>query len=384
MSIKPIAFKAAEIEAQKLEKVTTQPKIELRQENDKVELAGKKQKPVRSFWGSVGAYFASSFVLAAHFLTSFPILNGMKKANNYTEEQVKTLHDAINQMNVDSGLKEKGVKLRFLNPLKENIIDDIPKDKDAFVDKAVKYFEKFDRNYSDNSVIRPVRAGENAFFLGHDAKLTTLKLSECIKIFKEEGWKAMREKMKATHKTYIRANSVVLPQKGMAGAGFHELGHALNFNMSKFGKFLQKSRLVSMIAPSLLVIYGAVTRASKPKEEGKDLNGAQKTHNFVRNNAGKLALAASLPILVEEGMATIKGQKYAKKFLTPDLAKRVFKGNAIAYLSYISLAVFSALAATTAVKVKDAAIQNKTERIAEKEAIAKQIEEELKANAEAV
>ena len=108
-----------------------------------------------------------------------------------------------------------------------------------------------------------------------------------------------------------------------------------------------------MLTAPLLTMYAVFTRASKPKEEGKELNGAQKTHNFVRNNAGKLAFVASLPMLIEEGMATIKGQKYANKLLKPELAKRVLKGNAIAYMSYLATAVFGALAAATAVKVKD-------------------------------
>ena len=118
-----------------------------------------------------------------------------------------------------------------------------------------------------------------------------------------------------------------------------------------------------MFVPLLLGLYGACTRKAKPKNEDGKLNGAQKTHNFVRNNAGKLAFLASVPMLLEEGMATVKGQKFANKLLKPELAKRVLKANIWAYTTYLSMGIFGALAAATAVKVKDAAIAKKETRL---------------------
>ena len=123
MAINAISFRGTELEAQKLEKSTTQPKVNLKQEEDKVELSRKKQKPVRNFWGSVGAYFAASFVYLGTALASFPILGGLKKQNKFNEKDLATVHNAIKQMNVESGLKDKGVRVRFLNPLKMNIFN---------------------------------------------------------------------------------------------------------------------------------------------------------------------------------------------------------------------------------------------------------------------
>ena len=80
----------------------------------------------------------------------------------------------------------------------------------------------------------------------------------------------------------------------------------------------------------------------------------QKTNNFIRDNAGKLSFAAMLPVLAEEGMATIRGQKLANKLLSKDLAKTILKGNAVGYLAYVLSAVGLAAAAYTAVKIKDA------------------------------
>ena len=60
--------------------------------------------------------------------------------------------------------------------------------------------------------------------------------------------------------TYIKGNSVLLSKEGLHSAGFHELGHAMNRNLSKIGKFLQSSRPVSMYLPVLLALYGACTK----------------------------------------------------------------------------------------------------------------------------
>ena len=79
----------------------------------------------------------------------------------------------------------------------------------------------------------------------------------------------------------------------------------------------------------------------------------------MRDNAGKLAFAASLPMLIEEGLATQKGNAFAKKLLSPEFAKKVSKSNAVAYCSYLLAAVFGALGARVAVKIKDNAIHKK-------------------------
>lgn len=373
MVVSALSFKAAELVENRQEKVNVEPKVELKHEEDKVELSGKKQEPVRSFGGSILAYIASNLVLLSSETFKTPIFSKFKKTLGFEGDDAKVVQDAVNKMNEMTGLKEKGVRIKFLNPLKE-------KAKDAAVPKNAsnsgfsKFLEKFDRNLFDAMSTNTIRQGGNACFMSKPAKSTTLTLSECLKIAKEEGFKALRQKMKATEKTYIRANTVLLPKVGLEGSGFHELGHALNYNMSKFGKILQKCRPISMFAPVVLALYGAVTRASKPKEEGKDLNGVQKTHNFVRNNTGKLAFLATIPMLLEEGMASIKGQKFAKQLLKPEMAKKVVKGNAIAYSTYAITAVFSALAAAAAVKIKDGAIAKKEAKQLKNEELINQIQ----------
>jgi len=153
-------------------------------------------------------------------------------------------------------------------------------------------------------------------------------------------------------------NKIYLPENKLTGTGFHEIGHAMNKNFSKVGKILQKVRPIGLILAGIPMILGAFS-TTKKAEEGKELSTGNKVTNFIRNNAGKLSFAALLPILAEEAMATIKGEKLAKELLKPDLAKTVLKGNRLAYLSYVVTAVGGAMSAWAAVKIKDKLVAKK-------------------------
>jgi hypothetical protein len=150
-----------------------------------------------------------------------------------------------------------------------------------------------------------------------------------------------------------------MPEKNMQNSLFHELGHAHNFNNGGIMKLMQKVRPLGMLLPPFLLLYGAFSKKSKPQSPDTELTKKQKTNNFIRDNAGKLSFIAMLPILIEEGAATLKGNKFAKEFISEDLAKKAFKGNCLAYLSYLGAAVLSGLAAMTAVKIKDKKIAKK-------------------------
>ena len=94
-----------------------------------------------------------------------------------------------------------------------------------------------------------------------------------------------------------------------------------------------------------------------------DASALEKSAGFVKKNAGKLTFATFLPTLIEEGMATIKGNKLAKEALKdmPELLKKVKKTNLLGYSTYLAMATLTALGATAAVKVKDS-IQEKYEQ----------------------
>ena len=148
-------------------------------------------------------------------------------------------------------------------------------------------------------------------------------------------------------------NKVVIPPKGKGAlqlSVFHEIGHSMNFNTSKIGKLLQKGRLLGLLALPIGLI--ALWKTKDTSDE-KTNSIVDKSTDFVKDNAGKLTFATFLPTLIEEGMASIKGNKLAKNILKPQLASKVAKCNGIAYLTYLTAAVMAGLGMWAAVSVKD-------------------------------
>lgn len=122
---------------------------------------------------------------------------------------------------------------------------------------------------------------------------------------------------------------VVINKENLYSSVYHELGHAKNANGNFATKALQKARNitpfgVSMVAPLVLAV-GLLHKVdkNKPQEEKGKL---EKTLDFVSNNAGKLTLASYVPMLAEEGLASINGVKMAKKYLSPEHLDKL-KGN---------------------------------------------------------
>lgn len=326
--------------------------------NTSVENANIKSKKVRSIGGSIGA-LALAGVVKNVASAPFQKLAWDKKINygTFNSEEGKVLHDAINEMYVQAGLKEKGVRIRYLN--------NKSKIKDGTIihhTKFGKFSDTVIKDFYDKHQIRPVREGYNAFFIAKDVKVPKITYSKYLNIVRTEG-EEKANKMLKENAVYIKKNTVLLSKQGDYSAGFHELGHAMDHNFSKLGKFLLKSRPVWAYAPILITLYGACTKKAKPKNENDKLNNIQNTHNFIRNNAGKLAFLAYVPLLLEEIMATVKGRKFAKKLLKPEMAEKVLKNYYCGFATYLILAIFGALGATVAVKTKDNAIANKEARV---------------------
>ena len=158
----------------------------------------------------------------------------------------------------------------------------------------------------------------------------------------------------------FKSKKLILPEgKKLSLAAFHEVGHAMNANMSKIGKLLQSCRTLTFLAIPISLI--ALLKA--PKKEGEKPQGlVDKTTTFVKNNAGKLTFMTFLPMLIEEGMASLKGNSLARKLLSPELASKVIKTNKIAYLTYLATAVTAGLGIYLGTKVKDKICKPKTEK----------------------
>ncbi len=236
-----------------------------------------------------------------------------KLSNDLTADEFTSIKDAFSKVVKNSGLSDKGVEIIRATAENSKEINEIMAKEleNGFTSKIMpKSFKEFmGKTYSSM-----VKNGENAFYA-------------------------------------FKSKKIVLPEgKQLALASFHEAGHAVNHTISKIGKILQKSRPLQKLAIPIALIALWKTKKA-PGEEPK--NGVDKATTFVKNNAGKLTFAAFLPTLLEEGLASFRGNKFAKQLLTPDLAKKVAKTNAFGFATYLAMAALSSLGIAAAVKVKD-------------------------------
>ena len=147
-------------------------------------------------------------------------------------------------------------------------------------------------------------------------------------------------------------NNVYVDIEKMGASVFHELGHALNYNTSKFWKTMQLVRtpIQSLLIPALILT--AIFK--KPKKDGEQPQGFwDKTTTFIKNNVGKLTGAAMLPMFAEEIKATLNGQKYAKKLLSPELYKKVTRSNIYGAVTYGVVLALTAFGAWAGNKIAD-------------------------------
>ena len=132
----------------------------------------------------------------------------------------------------------------------------------------------------------------------------------------------------------------------------HELGHAYNFNKSEFWRGMQKLRMPGMILGVILSLVPALT-SSKKSKNGQELSFGDKINNTLRESAPALAFLSFTPAIAEEGMATIRGNSWAKRLLDPELYKRVVKSNKYGLLTYVLAGAGLAISSWCGKVVKD-------------------------------
>ena len=247
----------------------------------------------------------------------------MKKLNETidTVQIQKHLKEAMEK----SGMAQKGVKFVDYTgtpPVKlhDVVQAEVKKLTESLSDvskpfgKKVKEWGNFVKNFKDKIMLTMIKNGDNAGFVP-------------------------------------KSNSVHINVEKLGTSGFHEIGHAINYNSSKFWKTMQKMRVPMMKVAAFLPLVALFKRK---KAEGEEPNGIiDRTTTFIKNNAGKLAFAGFIPLLAEEGLASIKGAKMAKPLLNPEAYKNLNKMHGKAFLTYLGGAVCMGLAARAASWVHD-------------------------------
>ncbi len=147
-------------------------------------------------------------------------------------------------------------------------------------------------------------------------------------------------------------NTIYINRDKLPLATFHEIGHAFNYNNSKFWRSIQGLRMPSMFLAALFTYLPLFTKDEKA-QEGQELTKGQKFKNGLRKASPLLAFASMVPVLAEEVMASFRGCKWAKQLLDKNLYKKVLKTNIAGFASYLAGAVGLSAFAFVAKKVKD-------------------------------
>ena len=269
-----------------------------------------KQKQKKNIKGAILAMTVGSVAPLAVLPANLLLAKGLTKpSSTLSKEQIKTVNKGAQKVLTKmTDLAKKGVK-----------ISDVPLDEYMEIPNMPKWI-------SDMMPFNSAAMGKNAFF------------SDV-------------------------ANEIFISKEKLPLAAFHEMGHAYNFNSSAFWKAMQKSRMPLMAISSIFIAIPALTKNHKAKE-GEELTAKQKFTNGLRKASPFLAAACYLPTVLEEGMATLRGNKWAKEIFGKgaELAKKVAKTNRFGFASYSLVALAAGLSALAAKKVKD----NSDEKLAQK------------------
>lgn len=157
--------------------------------------------------------------------------------------------------------------------------------------------------------------------------------------FKQNVFNMFKEGANAAY--FPDTKDVIVGRHNLYSSAYHELGHAMNANGNFATKALQKARNitpfgVSLVAPIVLAV-GLLHKVDKTKPE-EEKSKLEKTADFVSNNAGKLTLASYVPLLAEEGLASIRGVKHAAKHLSPDKVSKLAMNYTKAWGTYAATA----------------------------------------------
>ena len=290
----------------------------------------KKPDLITCAGGTIAGAAASILPFLPIELLNTGIMSRIKNISNLPNDEYIKIESATNQVLTSTGLNKHGIEVkkipnRFSSLLERTFEHNTIQERDELgqiLEKELnsglsRFYPNWLKNFTQKIVRVTIENGDNAFYASASKK-------------------------------------IVLPKNNLALCVFHEMGHAANHNLSTIGRLLQKSRFSFFGFPilSIPILFIAICKTKKaPKESPKGT--FDKITNFIKYNAGKLTFLTFMPILLEEAMASIKGNGYAKKFLSTELAQKVSKTNRLAYLTYFGSTLACSSGVYLAVKVKD-------------------------------
>lgn len=322
--------------------------------------------------GFVKASYAQTLASIPTAAASVGAMGLMRKIGNISKEDTITIKRSVSQALKDTGLKDDGVRAVFVETTKAKTMKGIFKS----IINATMQPSKSDKKAMQVIADEAMGVINKNKFLKQQIEMLTGNSPSMQEEFQEivertSSLPIFMQLKTGMNACYLeKAKAVMIPDKNLIISGFHEIGHALNANKSKFWKFVQNNRKLCMLTAGYISTISLLTK--KKADDETPAKGLKKVGHFVKKNAGALTFTAMLPVIAEEAMATIKGNKLASKMLDANLSKKVKIGNALGLATYILSAVGMSISTVVAIKVKDAA-QAKYEAKIEKKVATKAI-----------
>jgi hypothetical protein len=315
----------------------------------------------------LGALFVSRFAMKNS--TARWLFSRLFDASKLSPLENDVIHKAAYQTLETSGLRSKEVTIIKLPP-KRNILSieqiknlsaselEIMRHTNPMLLINAKIAKFMGMPYTESYMKRVLikEAGKTEFWMGVKKDVDKFPIKFVRKWLNrkiEKQIDCMHDVRKGDNAAYaFITNKIFMPQKGLFFAVFHEMGHAMTQNFGTITKYIERASIPAKFLPIIIGLFAIFTRTKQATKE-KELSSTDKFTNFVRNNAGKLAFLSFTPVLISEFFASYRGEKLAKKVLSPDLMKRMGKFHKLAFSTYLASGLIGGAATAFAVKVKD-------------------------------
>jgi hypothetical protein len=130
-------------------------------------------------------------------------------------------------------------------------------------------------------------------------------------------------------------NTITVNKEKMALSAFHEMGHAFNRHNSNILMHLQNARPFLFIAAIGTAFLPLILKET-PKQAGEELTLGQKIKNGIRSATPLISGAAFLPIVIEEGIASLRASQFVKPLLEKGVYRKMVGGNICGFITYLT------------------------------------------------
>lgn len=247
--------------------------------NNEVKVSHSEELSTPQKIGRKTATYAASYLAGSFSMSLIKNLLGvtinkeLKACEFGLQEESSIFADAANKAFKESILPEKGVSFMSIEDLKKEI---------SGLEQSLEKADSKSARKILNKRIHKLKS----YLLGENACFTT------------------------------KANKILVNTEKFASATFHEMGHALNYNTKGIGNILYNLRPKSG-KYNILWVIALLCAFRKKKNDGETSETfIGKSLDFAKDHCGEVAAAACAPAVLEEGLASIKGIKMSKPYLS--------------------------------------------------------------------